>query len=172
MTTPETYEKRKKMLHTGIYDIVVTKTPADMKHEFEEKEHFSQESANTYMGDGGETFQVTGLGYNNPSILEKYDIKYPNELDGVYGTIGIIQYAQNIDKKFERLVMAISQVGCVDIIRENNKFKDGPNWARPALDICRLNLNATTDRGLEKIIPQLSVNAQRIINDFIKYKIK
>jgi hypothetical protein len=151
MTSEQEYRRRIQMLDTDRYAVKVIKSSTDGEHI--EREVFSGEAAGTFMGDGGERFIVPGLGHGKPDVMEKYDIIYPKELAGVYGTVSEIGYARS--KAFERLTMDVCQVGSINVIRQQGKFRNGPGWWTQDIALAGVTLGVARTRGLDKIISQL-----------------
>ena len=132
---------------------------------------FSQQPSDSFMGDGGETHQVSGLGFKRPEIMEQWDVVYPREMTGRYGTVEGVQYAMKRDGNYERLIVDICQVGRVDVIRENGQLKNGPVWTTMYLPIAAVSLQKTVNRrDLKQIMSGLSPQATGLVEAVLKHR--
>lgn len=174
MNEHQKISKRSKMLEEDNYEIYVKKVSVDTKTESELCEHWSGAKVSEYMGDGGETFQVTGLAARNPDVMEQYEITYPPEVEGVYGTVTSLRYARKNNGNFERLMMGVSQRGFVDVAKENGVLKEGPGgWTTAPLLSSLVNIQlCAAKRGLPRIIPKLSKEAAAFLEYLLKVDYK
>ena len=139
------------------YQIQVEKIPVDAVQEHQSRERFH----------GSGTYGVYGLGYREPSVIEKYQVNYPEHMQGRYGTIKMIGYAASANGSFERMMVDICQVGIVDLIRENGEIKDGPDWATMAKEVALVSMKNLDRVDLEKVMGQMSFRATTLLRFLI-----
>jgi hypothetical protein len=134
------------------YTLNVERMRINKKAESEKREHFSQIKASEYMGDGGETFQITGLGYGRPEIMESYKVNYSPRMQRRYGTVEYISFTEK-KGAFKRMVVDICQVGTIDLLVKGKEIEDGPNWATMQKEIALVSLSMS--RGINQIAKKL-----------------